>query len=223
MNKKQRVSTVVLVCFILGLMLPSIMPKTIPGMAWLSNMGILGVGTLCMLVLAMYKTKEDKSYVHIPHLISKGVNWELVILISATMPLCNALEAEECGVLNTVIAWMTQAFSGLNGNMFMIVFVAVFLVTTQFTHNLVLLLVFTPVLTKMGLAFGCNPVVVMLLVFFTAMTAYATPAASSNGALIFGNKEWVATKDAYLTGFLILLVAFVVLICVGIPLEQIML
>ena len=88
---------------------------------------------------------------------------------------------------------------------------------------LVLMLVFTPVLTKMGVSFGVNPLLVMMLIFYTAMTAYATPAASSNAALIFGNKEWVATKDAYLTGILILLVAFAVLIGVAIPLGQIML
>ena len=186
-------------------------------------MGIIGLGTICMIVLAMVKTKEDKSYVHIPELISKGVNWEMIILIAATMPLCNALEAEECGVLKTIIAWMTQTFSSLSGTMFLVVIVALFLITTQVTHNLVLMLVFTPVLTKMGVSFGVNPLLVMMLIFYTAMTAYATPAASSNAALIFGNKEWVATKDAYLTGILILLVAFAVLIGVAIPLGQIML
>lgn len=223
MNQKQKVAAIVLTCFILGLMLPSLLPETFPGMAWLKNMNIMGLGTLCVVVLAMVKTKEDKSYVHIPQLISKGVNWELVILISSTMPLCNALEAEEVGVLQSVIAWMTQTFSSLSGTMFLVAFMALFLITTQFTHNLVLLLVFTPVLTKMGLDFGVSPILVMLLVFFTAMTAYATPAASSNGALIFGNSEWVATKDAYTCGFLILIVAFIVLIGVGIPLGQLLL
>ena len=223
MNRQQKIAMGVLAAFIIGLMLPSILPKTIPAIGFLSKMGIIGLGTICMIVLAMVKTKEDKSYVHIPELISKGVNWEMIILIAATMPLCNALEAEECGVLKTIIAWMTQTFSSLSGTMFLVVIVALFLITTQVTHNLVLMLVFTPVLTKMGVSFGVNPLLVMMLIFYTAMTAYATPAASSNAALIFGNKEWVATKDAYLTGILILLVAFAVLIGVAIPLGQIML
>ena len=222
MTSQQKIATVVFLGFILGLMLPSILPKTIPGIALLSQMGIIGLGTICMIVLAIAKTKENKSYVDIPHLVS-NVNWELVILVGATMPLCNALEAEECGVLKTVIGWMTQTFSGLSGIMFLVVVIALFLVATQVAHNIVLMLVFTPVLTKMGLSFGLNPMLVMMVIVYTAMSAYATPAASSQAALIFGNNEWIKTKDAYLNGFIIIFVSFIVLVSVAIPLGQIML
>ena len=180
------------------------------------------VGALCMVALALVKKENGEPYINLTHLIAKGVNWELIILVSSTMPICNALEAEECGVLQSVIAWMTQTFSGFSGLTFLIVIAAIFLITTQVTHNLVLILVFTPVLTEMGLQFGVNPMVVMLVIFYTAMTAYATPAASSNAALIFGNEKWVDRKDAYLTGFLILLVAFIVVIGVAIPLGNVM-
>lgn len=53
-------------------------------------------------------------------------------------------------------------------------------------------------------------------------TAYATPAASSQAALIFGNEKWVARKDAYLTGILVLICAFIVLLGIGIPLGNVM-
>ena len=203
-------------------MIPSILPKTLPAVAVLNEMSILGVGTACIFLLAAVKIKDGSHYINVPHLISKGVNWELIILIGSTMPLCNALEAEEVGVLQTVIAWMTQTFAGLSPMMFLVAFTALFLITTQVTHNLVLLLVFTPVLTKMGVGFGVNPVLVMLLIYFTAMTAYATPAASSNAALIFGNTEWITTKDSYICGFLALLTAFIILVCVGVPLGSIL-
>ncbi len=222
MNKEQKVAAIVLFLFILGNILPSILPATVPGIAVLKNMGVVGLGTISVVALAIVKTKEGKEYVHIPKLISKGVNWELIILLAATMPLCDALEAEEVGILATVIAWMTETFSGLSATMFMIAFTALFLITTQVTHNLVLMIVFTPVLTKMGLTFGIHPFIIMGLIFYTAMTAYCTPAASSQAALIFGNREWVTTKDAYLLGFIVLIVAFVVLIGLGIPLGQIL-
>ena len=191
-------------------------------MALLNEMSILGIGTLCIVLLAAVKTKEGEPYIKVTQLISKGVDWQLIILIGSTMPLCNALEAEEVGVLQTVIAWLTQTFAGLSPLMFLVAFTALFIITTQVTHNLVLILVFTPVLTKMGLSFGVNPVLVILLVYFTAMTAYATPAASSNAAMIYGNAEWVATKDAYICGFLAMITAFIVLLGVGVPLGNIL-
>ncbi len=218
MEPQTKVGAGILVLFITGLMLPSILPKTVTGMALLNEMSILGVGTICIFLLAAVKKTDGSQYINVPRLISKGVDWQLIILIGSTMPLCNALESEEVGVLQTVIAWLTQTFAGLSPMMFLVAFTALFLITTQVTHNLVLLLVFTPVLTKMGLGFGVSPILVALLVFFTAMTAYATPAASSNAAMIFGNSEWITTKDAYICGFLALLTAFIILICVGVPL-----
>lgn len=223
MNKDQKIGVLILTLFILGLALPSILPETIPGMALLEEMSILGVGTVLLVVLSIVKKEDGKPYINIAHLISKGVNWELIILISATMPICNALEADECGVLKSVIGVLTTAFSGFSGLAFLVGMIALFLVTTQFTHNLVLILVFTPVLTQMGMQFDINPMVVMLLIYYTAMTAYATPAASSNAALIFGNEKWVKRKDAYLLGILVVLVAFVILTCVGIPLGNVLL
>lgn len=222
MNREQKVGALVLVAFILGLALPSIFPESIPGITLLSEMGIPGIGILCMVVLAFVKKEDGKPYIDLPHLIAKGVNWELIILIAATMPLCNALEADEVGILSSVIAWLTQTFSGLSGTMFMVAITALFLIVTQFTHNLVLMLVFTPVLTKMGLNFGIDPMLIMFLIYYTAMTAYATPAASSQAALIFGNEKWVARKDAYLTGILVLICAFIVLLGIGIPLGNVM-
>ena len=222
MEPKTKVGAAILAIFIIGLMLPSILPKTVPGMALLNEMSILGIGTLCIVLLAAVKTKEGEPYIKVTQLISKGVDWQLIILIGSTMPLCNALEAEEVGVLQTVIAWLTQTFAGLSPLMFLVAFTALFIITTQVTHNLVLILVFTPVLTKMGLSFGVNPVLVILLVYFTAMTAYATPAASSNAAMIYGNAEWVATKDAYICGFLAMITAFIVLLGVGVPLGNIL-
>ena len=200
MNRDEKIAFVVLIAFIVLLMLPSIVPESVP-----------------------VKTKEGKAYVSIPELIKKGVNWELVILIAATMPLSNALEAEESGVLQTVIAWMTQVFSGLSATAFLVIITVLFILVTQVTHNLVLVMVFTPVLAQMGLNFGANPLLVSFMIYYSAFTAFCTPAASSNAALIFGNAEWINTKQAYLTGILILLIALAVLICIGIPLGNVLL
>lgn len=223
MDKDQKIAMGVLIAFFLGLMIPSILPETVPGMALLSEFGVIGIGTLCVTVMAMVRTKDKKEYVSVPQLISKGVNWELIILIAATMPLSGALEAEESGVLQTVIAWMTQVFSGLSATAFLVIITVLFILVTQVTHNLVLVMVFTPVLVQMGASFGANPLLIGLLIYYSAFTAFCTPAASSNAALIFGNVEWVSTKQAYFLGALILIIALVVLLCVGIPLGNIIL
>lgn len=223
MNRDQKIAAIVLIIFVLGLMLPSILPDSIPGMALLSQLGLIGIGVLCITILAIFKNKDGKNYVNVPHLIPKGVNWELIILIAATMPLSSALESEECGVLTTVLAWMTSVFSGLSATSFLIIITILFAIVTQVTHNLVLIMVFTPVLVQMGLTFDANPILVTLMIYYAAMAAFCTPAASANAALIFGNVEWIQTKHAYLIGLIILAITVLVMICLGIPLGNIML
>ena len=82
------------------------------------------------------------------------------------------------------------------------------------------MLVFTPILAKMGLAFGIAPMVVASLIYFTAQSAFLTPASSSQAALIFGNTDWVSKKYAYAYGALYIAVAALVIVCCGIPLAQ---
>ena len=155
-----------------------------------------------------------------PKLMSKGVNWEVIILISATMPLANALESPEVGVMATIIPWMKEIFGSLSPAMFLAIFMIAFLVATQFLHNLILMIVFTPILVSMGLEFGISPILIGILVYFSAMTAYLTPAASSNAALIFGNTEWITHKAAFFWGAIVIVIAFIVLIGIGVPLGQ---
>ena len=200
MNRDQKIGAIALLFFFVAVVLPGVVPKTFPGYAWLNVMGVKGFAVLSVVLVMMFRRKDGKYRCNIAKLVGSGVNWELIILLAATFPLCDAMESEQCGVLPTVMDWLTTTFSSLSPMMFMVGFVALFLITTQVTHNLVLMLVFTPVLTDMGMTFGINPALILVLVFYTAMAAFLTPAASSNAALVFVNREWIDTKWAYFWG-----------------------
>lgn len=86
MNNDQKLATVILIIFLLMLILPSILPQTVPGMAMLKNMDVLGVIGVCLVGLTILKIKEGNPVVDVTTLLSKGVNWEMVLLLGATMP-----------------------------------------------------------------------------------------------------------------------------------------
>lgn len=218
MNKDQKLAAVVLAVFLLMLVLPSILPKTVQGMAMLKNMDALGAIGVCLVGLSLLKIKEGKAVVDMTNLLSKGVNWEMVLLLGATMPLGNALESTDCGVVTTAVAWMTGVFAGLSPTVFMVIVVLLFGVVTQLAHNLILIVVFTPVLAKMALAFGISPMVISVLIAGAAASAFMTPAASANAAIVFGNTEWITRKQAYMLGAVIAVSYWVTLLVVGAPL-----
>ena len=222
MTPECKLSGIVFLLFLAALVIPSFLPKTIPFVAWLNNAGVLGVTGICVIALTIAKMKDGKSRVSVPNLMKNGIEWRVVILLAATMPLAAALESSDVGGMATVIPFMQQIFASVSPTMFLCIFLTFFLIATQFLHNMVLMIVFTPVLTKMGLGFGLNPIMVALLVYFAAMTAYLTPAASTNSAMIFGNAEWINKSSAFFWGGVTIVLSFIVLLGVAVPLGQMM-
>lgn len=222
MNNDQKLATVILIIFLLMLILPSILPQTVPGMAMLKNMDVLGVIGVCLVGLTILKIKEGNPVVDVTTLLSKGVNWEMVLLLGATMPLGSALESADVGVVSTAVAWMTSVFGGLSPTVFLVSVVLLFGIVTQLAHNLILIVVFTPVLAKMALGFGISPMVMAVLVAGAAASAFMTPAASTNAAIVFGNTEWITRKQAYLLGAIIAVSYWITLLVVGAPLGNLL-
>lgn len=222
MNKDQKVATVILIIFLLMLILPSILPQTVLGMAMLKNMDVLGVIGVCLVGLTILKIKDGESVVKMTDLLSKGVNWEMVLLLGATMPLGSALESADVGVVSTAVAWMTGIFGGLSPIVFLVSVVLLFGIVTQLAHNLILIVVFTPVLAKMALSFGVSPMVMAVLVAGAAASAFMTPAASANAAIVFGNTEWITRKQAYLLGAIIAVSYWLTLLVIGAPLGNLL-
>lgn len=220
MDKNQKRASFIFILFLAIMIIPSFLPKDLAFSAWLSNVSVLGGVGICITLLYLMNNEKGEPVINMPALMNKGITWEVVILIASTMPLAAALESSDVGVMATVVPWMQSIFGSLSGTMFLAVFMIAFLIATQFLHNLILMIVFTPLLVKMGLGVGISPVLIAILVYFAAMTAYLTPAASSNAAIIFGNSEWIERKAAFFWGGIVILIAFVVLIVMGVPLGQ---
>lgn len=90
-------------------------------------------------------------------------------------------------------------------------------VLTQFMNNTVLLVAMTPLMCRLAQAFGANPVLVAVLMIFALSAAMATPGASSRAGLVFGNAEWINTKQAYFQGIVSVICVVIALLCIGIP------
>ena len=218
MDKDQKIAAIVLTIFLLMMFLPGVLPQTVPGMVLLKNLDVLGGISLCMIGLSILKLNNGESVTNITELLSTGVNWTIILLLAATMPLGEALESADVGIIATVVAWLTSVFGELSPYMFLVGVIILFGLVTQVAHNLILVVVFTPVLSGMAVSFGISPVVMTLALVATAGSAFMTPAASANAAIIFGNTEWVEPKQAYSLGVIIALIYWLVTIVVGIPL-----
>jgi sodium-dependent dicarboxylate transporter 2/3/5 len=222
-GRDEKIALAILIGFLVCILVPGFLPAQNPIHVWytrISDQGILAL-SLCIAGLLMFK---DGKIAKVPELIKKGVNWNLIFLLMATFTVGDALQSDKTGVVAQITASLTPIFNGMNAIVFIVVTVIALWLITQFVHNIVLAVVFIPLLCGLAASTGMGDSVAIIVMFgiLHAITqALCTPAASNRGALIFGN-EWAGEKYAFRYGCAAAIGAEVVIIAIGIPLGFLM-
>ena len=204
-SKTAKVAFSGLVVYILLLVVPQFMDPTIPIVAFVNNVGIIGWTIVYMSVFVIWRNENGEPVLDIAKMF-KDVPWVIVMLIMITIPLGNAMGNAEVGVMATLVMYLQPILMnmGITG---MYIFVFAFLaVLTQFTHNFVAGAVLIPLFGSIGINMGANPYVLFFLMFTALNASFATPAASMNTGFLFGS-DVVDPKQAYLWGWLLILIS----------------
>lgn len=127
------------------------------------------------------------------------------------------MESKDTGIIATVMSGLTPIFSAMSPLVFAVTALILFGLITQVAHNLVLMIVFTPVLANLCVNYGIPPLLFAFALAFILQCAFVTPAASAPAAIIFSNTEWITPKQAYTMTSIFVLSAFIVICCVMLP------
>jgi len=212
---ESKIGAVLLVLYALVLILPSLFPH-MPGAAMLSRLGVGGVSLVGMLIMGAV-TIKGQSIVSLTKSWTRGVDWQLILLLSVTFPIAEAMRATDAGIMTTVMKTVLPIVSSMGLTTFMIVSMLLLGIITQFTHNIVLAAMFTQFLCPLCVQLGGNPYIMWFLMYFALNASYMTPAASFQSAMVHGH-EAINSKWAYIYGICISIIIWIALIVVGIPL-----
>lgn len=221
-NKEQTISIISLVFFMLVALLPSLLPAGALK-AFLNNYGVLGAACTVIAIQCLRRTPEGTPRYNFKDLVNRGVSWDIVIMFAASMPISASLESADTGIITTVVSYLMPIFSGLSPTLFIIVCCLIFWVVTQLAHNLILVIIFLPVLAKLAVSFGINPYLFALLFCMTTNCAFMTPGASAQAAMLFGNSDWIPVKDSYMLSILFAAIALIAILCFALPVGIILL
>lgn len=216
----QKIGCVIMIVYIILMFLPTLLPDEWGMTIFLSNMGLLGITSVALMLMALIRDENGKRIVKVADCHS-SVPWDIVWLICATMPIANAMEAEESGIMATVVAACQPVLANMSSTMLMIVAMVVLGLLTQVTHNLVLGALFIPFLTQLCMDMDANMYTMFMFLMIILNCAYVTPAASMQSALVHGN-EAIGSKMAYIWGISALVVTWIILAVVGIPLGNLL-
>jgi len=220
-NKKQKAGLIGLVLYFVALMGSSIFPK-LPGMSTIASLNLIGITIIFMVVFAILKDEEGKSYVNVDECFKEGVMWSTLVLMAVTMPLAAAIQSSDTGIIAAVTNLVMPIVSDMSPVVLIVVFVLIMAVLTQLLHNLVVCAVLMPFLANIMVTLGGNPYVLFITGYFALINAFATPAASPNSAIIFGRSD-LSQKKVYKAGITATVVSCILIVVLIIPLGFVLL
>lgn len=207
-GKKEKWGLLFTIFFILFLALPVFLPA-IPLVAIWKGFGIIGA-TVIIVSAAYVISVDGKPLIAQPaQLWAKGISWDLIFMIAATMPIGEALRSPEGGITTTLMNALAGAIGSMNWVAFTVVCMIVLGLLTQVSHNLIIAAVLFPIFAPVCANMGGDPMLWFMIMFMTINAAFTTPAASGWGAMLHGNSEWMSTKTSYLFGFSTLIVVWI--------------
>lgn len=199
-----------LVIFVLIMTLIGILPKDNLIISFFNKINLVGLAIIAVCLILFWRRKNGEHFVKFSQLLN-GVSWEIIVMFAITIPLGNAMESEETGIMTTVLSTMSPVLQNVNPTVFMFIVIFVLGIMTQVCHNLVLTIAFTPMLAAFGLNYGIDPLLVGFLAVTVLQCATATPAASAQSAAVFANEQWVSSKWCYIVGSIFAIIAMCVI------------
>ena len=214
-GKEQRIAAAALVIFLLLMFLPNVLP-TGPVATFFGKFNMVVAMVTILGVLSFLRV--DGKPVFDFHSCASGINWNVIWMLAASIPVSAALSCEGAG-LSKVLSDILHSFAtGGNILLFLAGFMIFINVMTQFTHNVTIVLIAIPLIWNLSQSAQINPIGFSILMFLAAGAAYATPAASTVGALSFANGEWVGVARAFRAGICGCVMAIICMLGLGLPL-----
>ncbi|MDO7786610.1 SLC13 family permease [Desulforamulus aquiferis] len=219
MTLQQKILFGCLFGYLILILLPSILPKTIGVIAFIDKIGPVGVVLFFIVGLCSIKV-DNKPVIDFKEIIGRYVTWDVYFLVCMAMVISGALTGEGTGIKEFTI----QALNPLLGDRSPIVFATILLLfsmtITNIANNGVMGVLLMPIIYTFASQNGANPVAITTAVIFALHMAILTPAASPYAAILIGNKEWVDPKDVLKYGGIIVISSFFLYLLIGMPLAN---
>ncbi len=197
-TKYQKAGLIGLAIYI-GLLLFANLFQSLAISRFINALGVVGLSILYMAVFVIWRDEEGKSVLDVGKAF-RATPWAVILLLAITIPLGDALQSADTGVMNAIAGWLMPLVNGMSPGLFIAVCTILITLLTQVLHNVICGAMFFPMLTPIVIQLGGNPYVFLITVFVGLMTAYATPAASMFAGLVFGTED-ISNKAGYMAGW----------------------
>ena len=217
MGPVQKVMMAALFGYLILVLLPSILPKTLPGISLLAKIGPLGIVIMFVLVLCCIKI-DDQPLLNFKEIAGRYIGWDIYILVAMAMAISSAMTSDVTGITEFLQKYLNPILGGHSFFTFVAILVVFSTSITQFANNGVMGVLLMPVVKVFSEQSGGSFEAAATIMIFALHTALLTPAASPYAAVLYGNKDWVNQGDVFRYGIIICVMSIFLYAVVGVPL-----
>ncbi len=215
MDKRQKIVLLYFSALLILLFLPGILPKTLPLTQFLSALGNAGI--CIILIVAMTLTKADgKPIFNFSDIARKAVSWDIFFFLAVIMMIASAIANPATGISDFLKIFLQPLLSIQSPYFFTVIFVALAFTLTNFMNNMVVGILFLPIIVVAGQTLGFSSWALVALVIAAVNFSVLTPAAAPVAGILFANKEWINYRRDFKYVFIIFLAWGITLLTVGV-------
>lgn len=222
MNPQQIAFFLMIIIYIAAMLLPNLLPKSIPFIALLSQIGLLGINVLCIVVLMIIPYK-GKPMMDFRGIAKKSFSWDVFFLVAAAVYVCNAMTAESTGIKPFLVQLLQPLLGGKPELVFVFFLLAFAIITTNFANNAGMAVVLMPVVMAFADQYpSVELTVICMSICMMVFVALLTPAASPYCGILHARKDLVEYKEIMQLFLPMVVIALLVYTLVGYQIAKIL-
>ena len=184
---------------LLLLILPNLLPATLPVIGTLKSIGNVGILALSIVFFLACKIKGA---ITLNQLFAHNVAWRIIFLLSAAMAISKPFTAKETGISDWIVSLITPIVAGRSTFVVVIIISVLGLTLVNLANNQAICALFTPIIISIGTALDANLATLVVCMMAACNVGIITPPATTLSALLHNDPAWIPGHAAYSYGLI---------------------
>ncbi len=216
MDLRQKILFGCLFGYLVLILLPSLLPKTIGAIAFINKMGPWGVVIAFVVGLCLFKI-NGKPIIDFKEIAGRYVIWDVYFLIAMAMVVSAALTDSRTGINLFLTDLLNPVLGDRSPVLYGVILAVISLVLANIANHAVMGMLLMPIVYAFSMKNGANPQGMATLVTFGLHVGILLPSCSPYAAVLLANKDWVDAKEVMKYGSVVVVSILILYILVGVP------
>lgn len=221
-SRTQKISLILFFVLIVAIVGSSLIPEGSALSGIFAQMQSSGIVLLILMVALSFK-ENGKPIFNFSSLISKGVVWEIILMLAAIFYIVSLITDSKTGISEMLKNIFAPVLSGMNPLILMLVVSFMILIFSNLMMNAAVCCTLIPIMYLLTVDMNFNMVLFVALTNYVGGMALLLPGSSAGSAMLYSQTKWVSKKNMLIYSIYTMIITYVILMVIGYPLGSLLL